>query len=198
MGNSELYCRIIATEAKLGVSGLLSGRFPREQWRQITEVSEQLSRYPVLLDDSGSIDMMQLAARCRRAKSEAGLDLVIIDYMQLIKGPGKSPYERVSNISREIKLLAKDLKVPVIVLFQLHRLQSETTEPQLVRPARIRRNRAGRRHGDVFVVCRKSHASQLQSGKAAQRPDRAMELGFDAEQTRFYSVYRVTVSRYRK
>jgi replicative DNA helicase len=189
MGNSELYCRMLATEAQIGVGGLLSGYFASADWSKIRDASGVISDQPILMDDSGSINMLQIGSRSKRVKMEHGLDLIVIDYLQLISGPGKSGYERVTAISREIKLLAKDLKIPIIVLSQLHRLEKEDTEPSL---GDLRESGAIEQDADVVMFLWPGSDERVKKGKVAKQrsgPTGNFEIGFEPSQTRFFNIY---------
>jgi replicative DNA helicase len=187
MGNSEIYCRMIATEAQMCVSTLLGASFAKDRWDNIINASARLYSRPIMMDDSGSISMMQLAARCRKMKMDTGLDFAVIDYLQLISGPGRSRYDRVTDISREIKILAKDLKIPILVLSQLHRLENEDDEPGL---SDLRESGAIEQDADIVMFLWHGGTSGYRKGKIAKQrngPIGYFDLGFNEEQTRFYS-----------
>ncbi len=118
----------------------------------MTRSLAQLADAPLWIDDSGSATVTEIGAKARRLKRDRGLSLVIVDYLQLIAARGRfsNRNEEVSSITRGLKALAKELKVPVLVLSQLTRApEREERSPQLADLARIGRHRAGRRRGAV-------------------------------------------------
>lgn len=190
MGATELYYRILGSEGQLQVSRLLGGGIAKRDWAKIAEVTSSLCEREILIDDSGGITMAQLSARCRRAKMEGGLDLVVVDYLQLIQGTGRTIYESVTRISRELKLLAKDLRIPIIVLSQLHRLDHEAQEPQL---SDLRESGAIEQDADVVMFLWPSEDEWSRNGKIAKQrngPTGRFELGFAGDETRFFDLTR--------
>jgi replicative DNA helicase len=187
MDQTEIYCRALASEGNINFSSLLRGHFPTDDWSKIGSSSSRLSKLPIVIDDSGSLSLLQLQARCKRLQMDKGLDFVIIDYLGLLQGPGKTIYERVTNISRELKILAKDLKVPILVLSQLHRLEKEDQEPQL---SDLRESGAIEQDADVVIFLWRSSDEQVRNCKVAKQrngPIGSIELGFQGDETRFYS-----------
>ena len=107
-----------------------SGFFGGDDWERITEAASVLSQAPLFIDDSPDISAMDIRAKSRRLKMEKGLGLVIIDYLQLMRG--RAGVERrdleISEISRSLKILAKELELPVIALSQLNRKLEERAD----------------------------------------------------------------------
>jgi replicative DNA helicase len=187
MSNTELYFRMIGAEAQISIGSLLGGYFHKDHWLGIADASDRISKQSIQIDDSGSLNTDQLWARCKRAAADGGLDLIIVDYLQLLGGPGKSLYEKVTNISRELKKLAKDLKCPVIALSQLHRLEKETDEPQL---SDLRESGAIEQDADVVMFLWAGQHEGVRKCKIAKQrngPIGTFDIGFDAEQTRFFT-----------
>src|SRR5699024_1649044 len=103
---------------------LRSGRLEDDDWEKLTMAMGSLSQAGVYIDDSASVRVSDIRSKCRRLKQESGLGMIIIDYLQLISGSGNSSDNRqqeVSEISRSLKALARELQVPVIALSQLSR-----------------------------------------------------------------------------
>ncbi len=125
MSESELAQRFIASQAKIKGETLRRGRVAERDWPRIVEASERLSAAPLYVDDSADTGVLEVRAKCRRlhAQLEGGLGLIIIDYLQLMRSEGRidSRVEQVSQISRGLKGLARELDVPVIALSQLSR-----------------------------------------------------------------------------
>jgi replicative DNA helicase len=125
MSESELAQRFVASQAKIKGEALRRGKVAESQWPKILEASERLSAAPLYVDDSSDTGVLEVRAKCRRlhAQIEGGLGLIIIDYLQLMRADGRidSRVEQVSQISRGLKGLARELGVPVIALSQLSR-----------------------------------------------------------------------------
>ena len=124
MSSQQIAMRMLACEARVDMSNLRTGRFSAEDWRKLAAASGSLAESKVFIDDTPSIGVMELRTKCRRLKREnKGLDLVLIDYIQLMSGRSDSENraQEVSEISRALKGLAKELSVPVIALSQLNR-----------------------------------------------------------------------------
>ena len=125
MSESELAQRFIASQAKIKGEALRRGKVAEREWPRILEAAERLSAAPLFVDDSADTGVLEVRAKCRRlhAQIEGGLGLIIVDYLQLMRSEGRieSRVEQVSQISRGLKGLARELGVPVIALSQLSR-----------------------------------------------------------------------------
>ncbi len=134
MSKESLLQRLIASVAQIDAHKFRTGHLSKEDWRRMTEALGSISSAPLWIDDSGSISVLEIGAKARRLMKEKGLKLLIVDYLQLITSRGRfnSRQEEVSNISRSLKGLAKELKIPVLVLSQLTRApEREERGPQL-------------------------------------------------------------------
>ena len=135
MSKEQLSMRLLCAEARIDSSRLRSGFFSREDWVSLTNAAEVLSDADIYIDDSPDLTAMSIRAKARRLKMDKNLGLVIIDYLQLMKG--RSSAERrdleISEISRGLKALAKELDIPVLALSQLNRKLEERHDkrPQL-------------------------------------------------------------------
>lgn len=124
MGADQLVMRMLCAEGNIDAQIMRTGALEAEDWRKLTMAMGSLSNAGIYIDDSSGIRVNEIRSRCRRLKQEHGLDMVIIDYMQLIQGsgkPGENRQQEVSEISRSLKGLARELKIPVIALSQLSR-----------------------------------------------------------------------------
>lgn len=130
MSNQQLIQRMIAATAQVELQNLKNGNLKDEEWHKITDAMEVLSTYKIYIDDTAGMNMVQLRSKCRRLKMESGLDLVIIDYLQLMEGDGRTEnrQQEISKISRSLKILAKELNCPIIALSQLSRAPEQRTE----------------------------------------------------------------------
>ena len=124
MSKAQLGQRLLAMESRVEMQKLKTGNIERNDWDRINMALDSLSRTNLHIDDTPGISVLEMKNKCRRLKAEKGLDLVIIDYLQLMKGEGKSSDSRqqeISNLSRYLKLLAREMDCPVMVLSQLSR-----------------------------------------------------------------------------
>ncbi|MBE7026170.1 MAG: replicative DNA helicase [Ruminococcaceae bacterium] len=125
MSKEQLASRIICSESAVSVGKLRDGTIDANDWASIGENMQRLAKAPIFIDDSSSVTVSEIRAKCRRLKQQHNLGLVIIDYLQLMQGTGKNKGENrqqeVSEISRSLKILAKEIQVPIITLSQLSR-----------------------------------------------------------------------------
>ncbi len=134
MPSTQLVMRLIAAEAEIDGRKMRHGDLEDHEWAQLSAKIANLSSAPIFIDDSPSLNIYELRAKCRRLKSQHNIELVIIDYLQLMSGAkdGKQNFNReqeISSISRGLKQMAKELNVPVIALSQLSRdLEKRTSK----------------------------------------------------------------------
>lgn len=124
MSNLQLVNRLIASESELDADKLKKGNLKDYEWEQLNAKIDRLSEAPILIDDTPALSVFELRAKCRRLKAQFDIQMVIIDYLQLMTtgGDGKGNREQeISTISRSIKSIAKELNVPIIALSQLNR-----------------------------------------------------------------------------
>ena len=132
MSKEQLSMRLLCSEARIDSSRLRGGFFSMEDWRKLTDAAGVLSDTSIFIDDTPDISGMEIRAKARRLKMEKDIGLVIIDYLQLMKG--RMSAERrdleISEISRSLKALAKELDVPVMALSQLNRMLEQRNDKQ--------------------------------------------------------------------
>ncbi|MFJ8443988.1 replicative DNA helicase [Kitasatospora griseola] len=124
MGREEIQLRAVSAEGRVALHHLRSGEMTDDDWVRSGRAISRMTDAPLLIDDNPVQSALSIAARCRKIKQRRGLDLVIVDYLQLLQGAGRRAENRqqeVSDMSRNLKLLAKQLGVPVIALSQLNR-----------------------------------------------------------------------------
>jgi replicative DNA helicase len=127
MSGEELIQRLLCATAMVDATRLRSGRVTQEDWPRVSQAADQLSRAKIFVDDTEGMTVGEMRTKARRLKSREGLDLVVVDYIQLMEGaPGRgrrdeNRVQELSAISRALKLLARDLDVPVICISQLNR-----------------------------------------------------------------------------
>ena len=123
MGRSEIAMRLLAAESTIGMSTLRKGNMEQRDWDKLANIRGQIADAPLYIDDSPNMTLVEIRAKCRRLSQKVGLKMVVIDYLQLMTSGKKveSRQQEVSEFSRALKLLAKELNVPVIALSQLNR-----------------------------------------------------------------------------
>ena len=123
MSKEQVGNRILCSEALVDSNNVRTGELNDEELGKLAETSGELSQAPIYIDDTPGISVMEIRAKCRKLKLEKNIGLVIIDYLQLIQGSGKTSIreQEIAELSRSLKILAKDIEVPVIALSQLSR-----------------------------------------------------------------------------
>lgn len=123
MSKAQLGQRLLSMESRVEMQRLKTGKIERNDWERINLALDSLSRANINIDDTAGISVLEMKNKCRRLKAEKGLDLVVVDYLQLMQMGGKaeSRQQEISALSRYLKLLAKEMDCPVIVLSQLSR-----------------------------------------------------------------------------
>ena len=123
MSKDEVVKRFLASEAKVDAQRINKGSLQEQDWTRLSSALGRLAEAPIFIDDSANINLMEIRAKCRRLKAKHGLGLVIVDYIQLMQSPRKSEnrQQEVSEISRGLKILARELQVPVVAASQLNR-----------------------------------------------------------------------------
>ncbi|MFY9258146.1 MAG: replicative DNA helicase [Dethiobacteria bacterium] len=123
MSREQLAQRMLCAEAKIDAHNLRRGILSQEEWQKLTRAVGPLSEAPLYIDDSASLSVMEVRAKARRLKAERGLEAVFVDYLQLMRGFSRAEnrQQELSEISRSLKALAKELSIPVVALSQLSR-----------------------------------------------------------------------------
>jgi replicative DNA helicase len=124
MSKSEVTQRLMCSEAKVESQRLRNGKLAVDDWPRLTAACDKLAKAPIYVDDTGSITMMELRSKARRLKSkEPSLGLIIVDYLQLMTSGvnAENRVQEVSQISRQLKVLARDLDIPILAMSQLSR-----------------------------------------------------------------------------
>lgn len=130
MSKEQLIQRMVAAESRVDLNKLKNGNLNEDEWPRVIEAMNLLSGTHIYLDDTPGINMVELRSKCRRLKMDKGLDLVLIDYLQLMESEGRSEnrQQEISKISRSLKILAKELNCPVIALSQLSRAPEQRAD----------------------------------------------------------------------
>jgi len=130
MSKEQLVNRMLCCEAMVDSNKMRTGKLEDDDWQKVARALGPLSEAPIYIDDTPGISIMEIRAKCRRLKLEKNLGLVVIDYLQLMQGRGRSDnrQQEISEISRSLKILAKEINVPVITLSQLSRAPETRTD----------------------------------------------------------------------
>jgi replicative DNA helicase len=201
MSAEQLVSRLLCSEARVDAHRLRTGYLNREEWAKLADALRRLTETKVFIDDTAGLGVLEMRAKCRRLKAEHGLDLLIIDYLQLMSGRGRieSRQQEVSQISRDLKGLAKELDVPVIALSQLSRAPETRSEhkPQL---SDLRESGAIEQDADVVCFIYREElynptdenrgTAELIVGKQRNGPTGVVQLAFLKEFTRFENMWR--------
>jgi replicative DNA helicase len=153
MSSQQIAMRMLASEARVDMQHLRTGRFSAEDWRKLASASGSLAESAIYVDDTPAISVLELRSKCRRLKREAKrLDLVVIDYLQLMSGRADSEHraQELSEITRSLKGLSKEMDVPVIALSQLNRsLESRADKRPMM--ADLRESGAIEQDADIIM-----------------------------------------------
>src|SRR5580693_7408890 len=130
MGRNEITMRLLSAEARVPLSTMRTGQMNDDDWARLARRMSEVADAPLFIDDSPNMSLMEIRAKCRRLKQKHDLKFVIIDYLQLMSSPKRveSRQQEVSEMSRSLKLLAKELEVPLIALSQLNRGPEQRTD----------------------------------------------------------------------
>lgn len=205
MTKEQLVLRMMCSEAEVDSKTVRSGYTSKEDYRKLVNAAGRLSEAPIYIDDSFN-SVLDIRAKSRRLKSEHGLDLIVIDYLQLMSGVGAySAREQViSDISRSLKALAKDLSVPVIVISQLNRsceMRGNNKRPLI---ADLRESGAIEQDADIILFLYRGEyypdvkdaeegVAELNIAKQRNGPTRVIKLSFIDKYTKFknYTAHNV-------
>ncbi len=159
MSKSEIVMRLLSAEAKIKLADMRSGRMSDDDWTRLARRMSEISEAPLYIDDSPNLMMMEIRAKARRLKQKADLSLIVIDYLQLMTSGKKveSRQQEVSEFSRQLKLLAKELEVPVVAMSQLNRGPEQRTDkkPML---ADLRESGAIEQDADMVILMHRPDA----------------------------------------
>jgi len=196
MSKEQLVLRMLCADARVDAHRLRTGKLSEKDWTRLAKAYADLSQARIFIDDSATLTPLEIRAKCRRLKAEHGLGLVIIDYLQLVQGPGRieNRQQEIAAISRSLKGLAKELSVPVIALSQLSRAPEARTEkrPQL---SDLRESGAIEQDADIVMFIYREEEykpteenrgiAEIIIGKQRNGPTGTVRLVFIKEFTRF-------------
>src|SRR5829696_8293843 len=130
MSRTEITMRLLSAEAGIPLAAMRTGKMDDDKWAKLARKMSEISEAPLFVDDSPNLTMMEIRAKARRLKQRHGLRLIVVDYMQLMTSGKRveSRQQEVSEFSRHLKLLAKELEVPVVTISQLNRGPEQRTD----------------------------------------------------------------------
>ncbi len=201
MAKEQLFMRLLTAAAKLDSHKLRTGSLKDEDYGQIAKALNTLSEAKIFVDDSPSASVVEMRAKSRRLKAEHGLHLLVVDYIQLMQGRGRfdNRVHEVASISRSLKMLAKELDVPLVVLSQLSRAPEARVDgrPQL---ADLRESGALEQDADVVLLIYRQHVykpsleneglAQVIVAKQRNGPTGTVDLAFVREYASFENLSR--------
>lgn len=151
MSAEQLAQRLIGSEARISSTKLKNGKLTIDEWQSLAAIGGKLSEANLFIDDTPAITVMELRSKCRRIRREHGLDIVIIDYLQLMGGSrAENREQQISEISRSLKALAKELNIPIIALSQLNR-SVESRADKRPYPSDLRESGAIEQDADLIL-----------------------------------------------
>jgi replicative DNA helicase len=171
MGRNEIAMRLLSAEARVALHHMRSGSMTDDDWTRLARRMPEVSAGPLYIDDSPNLTMMEIRAKCRRLKQRNDLRLVVIDYLQLMQSGGsrraESRQQEVSEMSRNLKLLAKELEVPVIALSQLNRGPEQRTDKKPM-VSDLRESGSIEQDADMVILLHREDAYEKESPRAGE------------------------------
>ncbi|MEN3183868.1 MAG: replicative DNA helicase [Atribacterota bacterium] len=201
MSKDQIAQRMLCSEARIDAGRVRKGFLTERDWPQLAQAAGKLAEAPIFIDDTPSISVLELRAKARRLKAEKNLGLVIIDYLQLMKGYGRSEnrQQEISEISRSLKAMARELNIPVIAVSQLSRAveQRSPKRPQL---SDLRESGAIEQDADLVILIYredyynpntpKKNIAEVIVAKQRNGPVGTIELLFQKDFARFENLAR--------
>ncbi len=200
MSKEQLVTRMLCAEAMVDQQKIRTGQLADKDWQQLTRAAGPLSRAPLFIDDTPGITPMEMRSKCRRLKAEHGLSLIVIDYLQLMQGRKRTEnrQQEISEISRSLKMLAREVQAPVIALSQLSRAVEQRQDK---RPMMSDLRESGSLEQDADIVMfiyrdeyyhpeesEKKGQAEIIIAKQRNGPVGSVDLGFLKEYTKFVNL----------
>jgi replicative DNA helicase len=202
MSKEQLGQRMLCSHARVDAQKVRTGYLSASDWPRLTAAAGKLSEAPLFIDDTPGISVMELRAKARRLKTQQDVQLIILDYLQLMRGSGpiESRQQEISEISRSLKALARELNVPLIAISQLSRAVESRVDhrPQL---SDLRESGAIEQDADVVALLLREEyynptpdnkgVTEINIAKQRNGPVGALKLTFISEYTRFENIARM-------
>jgi replicative DNA helicase len=205
MSKEQLVQRLLCSEARVDSHHVRTGHLENKDWPRLTNAAGRLAEATIFIDDTPALSVLEARAKARRMKSEHGLDLVVIDYLQLMRGRGgaENRQQEISEISRSLKALAKEIRVPVVALSQLSRaVEARATRDYRPQLSDLRESGALEQDGDLILFLYRperygivseegENLAELIIGKQRNGPVGTIKLTFIADYARFENPERM-------
>ena len=182
MSKEQLCMRLLSAEGRVDMHRIRTGQLQREDWPNLTRAASKLSESKIYIDDTPGITALEMRAKIRRQKAETGLDLVVVDYLQLMSGSDNSEnrQQEISIISRSLKSVAKELNIPVIALSQLSRAVESRPDRRPVL-ADLRESGAIEQDADLVLMIYRRDLHAAEKGKTEDWKEERTEEKVDRE-----------------
>ena len=199
MSRNEIAMRLLSAEGTLNMQDLRAGTLQDDQWAKIAQIMGKMNEAPLFIDDSQNMSLMEIRAKCRRLKQKHDLNLVILDYLQLMSSGKKveSRQQEVSEFSRALKLLAKELDVPVVALSQLNR-GSEQRQDKKPQVSDLRESGSIEQDADMVILLHREDVYDKESPRAGEAdvivakhrngPTKTIVVAFQGHYSRFANM----------
>ncbi|NKX51847.1 replicative DNA helicase, partial [Arthrobacter deserti] len=199
MGRNEIAMRLLSAEATIGLQDLRKGTIKDEQWGKIATTMGRMNDAPLFIDDSPNMSLMEIRAKCRRLKQRHDLKLIVLDYLQLMSSGKRveSRQQEVSEFSRALKLLAKELEVPVIALSQLNPGSEQRTDKKPM-VSDLRESGSIEQDADMVILLHREDIYDKESPRAGEAdvivakhrngPTKTIVVGFQGHYSRFANM----------
>ena len=169
MGRAEIAMRLLSAESRIYLQNMRKGSLSDNDWQRLAGVRGEINSAPLYIDDSPNLTLVEIRAKCRRMAQRVGLEMIVIDYIQLMTSGKKveSRQQEVSEFSRALKLLAKELEVPVIAISQLNRNseKSESKKPEL---SHLRESGSLEQDADVVILLHREDLGNREHPRAGE------------------------------
>ena len=199
MGRNEITMRLLSAEARVPLHTMRTGQMSDDDWARLARRMGEVAEAPLFIDDSPNMSMMEIRAKCRRLKQRHDLRIVIVDYMQLMSTPRRveSRQQEVSEMSRALKLLAKELDVPVIAISQLNRGPEQRNDKRPLL-SDLRESGSIEQDSDVVILLHREDAYERESPRAGEAdlivakhrngPTATLTVAFQGHYSRFVDM----------
>jgi replicative DNA helicase len=202
MSRNEITMRLLSAEARVPLHSMRTGQMSEDDWARLARRMSEVVDAPMFIDDSPNMSMMEIRAKCRRLKQRHDLRLVIIDYLQLMTSPKRveNRQQEVSEMSRSLKLLAKELDVPVVAVAQLNRGPEQRSDKRPLL-ADLRESGSIEQDSDVVILLHREDAYEPESPRAGEAdfivakhrngPTATVTVAFQGHYSRFVDMARL-------
>jgi replicative DNA helicase len=169
MGRNEIAMRLLSAEARVALHHMRSGTMTDDDWTRAARHTPDITAAPLYIDDTANQTVMYIRTQARKQKAQSGLSLIVVDYLQLMQSGLRSEnrQQEVSDISRNLKLLAKELEVPIVALSQLNRGPEQRTDKKPV-VSDLRESGAIEQDADMVILLHREDAYDKESSRAGE------------------------------